>query len=154
MNYLEKNQLYTTRADGYTAEGAGVFHIEGRAVFVPGVLDGELWQVRIVKVTSSVVYGKGEELLEPSPERIEPDCGAYPRCGGCALRHMSYKEECDMKLRRVNDALQRIGGLELAAERIFPAGPDAASGNMMESAIRPAHMTVITLSRVFPLFLS
>ena len=72
-----------------------------------------------------MVYGKGEELLEPSPARMEPDCSAYPRCGGCALRHMSYEEEYAMKLQRVNDALQRIGGLELAAERILPAGPDA-----------------------------
>ena len=91
MPELIKNQILTARMDGYTSDGAGVCRAEGRAVFVPGALLGELWRLRIVKVTSSAVWGRGEELLEEAPERIRPDCSAYPRCGGCASRHMSYE---------------------------------------------------------------
>ena len=119
-----KNQIFTARMEGYTAQGLGVCRFDGRAVFVPGALRGEAWEVRVVKVTSAAVWGRGETLLEPSPARAEPDCAAYPRCGGCAARHMTYAEELDMKLRRVNDALRRIGGLDFAVEEILPAEGD------------------------------
>ncbi len=125
MQVLRKNDIRTARIDGYTAEGAGVCHIDGRAVFVPGALRGEEWEIRIVKVSASLAWGRGEKLLAASPARIEPDCGAYPRCGGCAARHMSYEEELSMKLLRVNDALSRIGGLELKIAEIIPAAWDA-----------------------------
>ena len=119
-----KNRIYTARMEGYTAQGMGVCRIGGRAVFVSGALDGELWEVRIVRVTSGAVWGRGEKLLEPSPARTEPACPVFPRCGGCSLRHMRYDEELKMKLRRVNDALRRIGGSDLCVEEIIPARED------------------------------
>ena len=125
MTQLKKNDIVSARMDGYTAQCYGVCRADGRVVFVPGALAGEQWKIRIVKVTSSAVWGRGEELLESSPARVVPDCAAYPRCGGCAARHMSYAEELDMKLRRVTDALRRIGGLELEPDAIIPAGADA-----------------------------
>ena len=124
MSEFVKNEIRTARMEGYTAQCHGVCRVEGRAVFVPGAMDGELWRVRITKVTSSAVWGRGEELLEPSPARIVPDCAAYPRCGGCAARHMSYGEELAMKLRRVNDAIRRIGGLDFTVPEILGADAD------------------------------
>ena len=114
-----KNQIYTARIEGYTSEADGVCRIGGRAVFVPRALVGELWQIRIVKVGSTAVYARGEKLLEASPEREEPDCPCYGRCGGCDCRHMRYDEELRFKLGRVNDALRRIGKQQLAITEIF-----------------------------------
>ena len=114
-----KNQIYTARIEGYTSEADGVCRIGGRAVFVPCALAGELWQVRIVKVSSSAVYARGEKLLESSPERAEPDCPSYGKCGGCDCRHMCYDEELRFKLGRVNDALRRIGKQQLAINEIY-----------------------------------
>ena len=124
LTELVKNRILTARMEGYTAQCQGVCRAEGRAVFVPGALAGELWRVRVTKVTASVVWGRGEELLEPSPARVTPDCAAYPLCGGCAARHMTYGEELQMKLRRVNDALRRIGGLDFSVDEILPAEGD------------------------------
>ena len=120
-----KNEIFTARMEGYTAQGHGVCRVLGRAVFVPGAMTGELWEVRILRVTSAAVWGRGERLLEPSPDRIEPDCGAFPRCGGCALRHMDYPSELEMKLRRVNDAIARIGKLDFSVSEILGAEDDA-----------------------------
>ena len=121
---LQKNQIHTARMTGYTARCHGVCRVEGRAVFVPGALADELWRVRNTKVTASAVWGRGEELIEPSPARVTPDCPVYPRCGGCAARHMSYPEELNMKLQRVNDSLRRIGGLDCTVREILPAEGD------------------------------
>ena len=121
MEQLAKNQIHSAVITGYTSEGAGVCRIGGRAVFVPGALEGEKCRVRILKVTGSAVYGRLEELISASPERIEPDCPVYGRCGGCGLLHMSYNEEKRFKLARVNDAILRIGGLDLHIDEIIAA---------------------------------
>lgn len=121
MEELKKNLTYTATVTGYTSTGAGVCRICGRAVFVPLVLMGEEWEVLIVKLTASAVYGKGVRLLRPSPERRSPNCPVFGRCGGCDLLHMSYEEELRFKLSRVNDALERVGGLELRLDEIIPA---------------------------------
>ena len=122
---LKKNEIYPVRITGYTSEGAGVCRIGERAVFVPGTILGEEWDVRIVRSTSAAVWGRGEALRAASARRTEPDCPVYPRCGGCALRHMDYEEELSLKLQRVNDALHRIGKLDFSVSGILPAPEDA-----------------------------
>ena len=125
MDTLKKNQIHTAQITGYASDGAGVCRICGRAVFVKGAIPGELWEVRILKVTASAVYGRGEKCLAPSPARREPACPVYRRCGGCSLLHMTYEEALRMKLGRVNDALARIGGLNFQIEEILGAeAPD------------------------------
>lgn len=125
MDELRKNQKYTAEITGYTSTGAGVARICGRAVFVDFAMFGELWEILIVKVSTSVVYGKGTRLISPSPERREPPCSVFGKCGGCDLMHMSYDEELRLKLKRVNDAIRHVGGLDfeigeiLGAESIF-----------------------------------
>ena len=121
MAELRKNDRIEAEITGYTSDGGGVCRAEGRAVFVPRAIPGERWRVRIVKVNRTAVWGRGEELLRPSPHRIEPACPAFGRCGGCACMHMTYDEELAFKLGRVNEALRRIGGLTLQAETILGA---------------------------------
>ena len=116
MEQLAKNQLHTAEITGYTSDGAGVCHIAGRAVFVKGALAGETWQVRILKVTANAVYGKAEQCLSPAPARTQPPCPVYRTCGGCSLQHMDYDEQLRMKLQRVNDARERIGGVSMPVQ--------------------------------------
>ena len=116
---LSKNQLHTVTIENWSADGAGVCRIDGRAVFVKGAIPGERWVVRILKVTNTAVFARGEELLEPSPERITPDCPVFGKCGGCVLRHVTYEEELRFKLSRVNEAYRRIAGLPLVADEII-----------------------------------
>lgn len=119
MNTLKKNEKYTVTIDGYNSEAQGVCRIDGRAVFVSRALPGEVWEIRILKVTNSAVFAKGEKLLSPSPFRAEPECGWFGKCGGCDCWHMSYEEELRFKLRRVNDALRHIGKQQLEAAEIL-----------------------------------
>jgi len=107
-----KNTVHTLEITGYTAEGMGVARLEGRVVFVPRVIQGEHWRVRLEKANKNVAWGRGMELLSPSPERLEPDCPLFGRCGGCQFRHMAYEEELRAKAQRVQDALTRLGGTE------------------------------------------
>ncbi|EWM53793.1 23S rRNA (uracil(1939)-C(5))-methyltransferase RlmD [Ruminococcus flavefaciens] len=107
----EKNQVYTAEITGLTSEGSGVCRIDGMAVFVPQTAVGDICGVKIVKVLKSYAFGKAEEILTPSPDRIEDNCPVYKKCGGCLLRHISYEAECRTKEGIVRDAFERIGGL-------------------------------------------
>ena len=116
---LMKNQVHQVNIESYTSEGLGVCRVGGRAVFVPGTIVGECWEIRLVKVTKTAVYARGEHLLTPSPERRDSLCPVFFRCGGCDLWHMSYEEELRFKLGRVNDALAHIGCQTLRADTIL-----------------------------------
>lgn len=119
---MQKNDIFTAACVGYTSEGAGVCRIDGRAVFVPQLIEGESAEIRILKVSNTAVYGKIERLLTASPERTEPDCPVYGKCGGCAVRHMSYREELRFKRQKVQNCLTRIGGIDIEADDIIGAG--------------------------------
>lgn len=118
---LKKNEIYTVRVEGYADGGAGVARIDGRVVFVAGALRGERVRALILKVNKNVAYAKAVEIIEPSAHRMDPDCPYFPRCGGCTFRHMEYAEEKQLKRERVQDALTRIGGSDVAVESIVGA---------------------------------
>jgi len=103
-----KNQLYTTEILGYSSDGQGIARIDGRAVFIPHAARGDIVDIRIVKVTNTAVYGKIEQIITPSPHRIEPTCSVAAQCGGCVYAHISYEEEFHAKTQQVVDALTRI----------------------------------------------
>jgi len=117
----KKNTVHPLDITGYTAEGMGVARLDGRVVFVPGTIRGERWQVRLEKVNKNVAWGRGVELLEASPERIEADCPLSGKCGGCQFRHMTYAEELEAKRQRVADALERVGGVTISVPAVLGA---------------------------------
>ena len=107
---MQKNEIYPAEVTGYTSEGLGVCRIEGRAVFVRGAIAGEKCRVRILKAGKTAVWGRLEQVLEPSPHRTAPACPWFGKCGGCDFLHMDYAEELRLKEQRVRDALTRLGG--------------------------------------------
>jgi len=118
---LEKNKQYVALVTDYTAEGQGVAHIEGCAVFLPNAIAGEKYTVRIEKVGKTWAAGKIVEVLEKSPHRVNRECPVAKLCGGCDFWHMDYHEETRLKADRVRQCLNRIGGESLDAVPILSA---------------------------------
>lgn len=122
MAHPLKNTEQIVTFTGYTSQGEGVGRLaDGLTVFVRGALAGERCRISLMKLSKSCAWGRLVQVLDPSPARITPDCPHYPKCGGCQLRHMTYQEELALKTRRVNDAFQRIGGLDLTVSCIHGA---------------------------------
>ena len=121
MEALEKGSVYTAVIDGYSSEGLGIARVNGAVVFVPHAVRGEEIDLRITKVMKTSCAGEIVKIHDPSPERMEPECPYAGKCGGCAYRHLTYPEELWAKRQRVQDALTRIGGLELTVEEILGA---------------------------------
>jgi 23S rRNA (uracil1939-C5)-methyltransferase len=108
---LRKDQTVQLEITGYSAEGSGVGRYQGIAVFVPLAAAGDRLKVKITRVAKNCAYGKIEKILSPSEDRIPADCPLFTRCGGCVYRHISYEAELRAKRQKVQDAMERIGGL-------------------------------------------
>ena len=110
MALVQKNEIVEIEITGMTAQGAGVGHYQGMAVFTPLTAPGDVARVRVVKAAKNYAYGRLEELVSPSADRMEPDCPCFAQCGGCCYRHITYEAELGIKAARVQDTLTRIGG--------------------------------------------
>ena len=129
---LKEGQAYPALIEGYASGGEGVARIDGMAVFVKGALRGERGSVLIEHIGHNAAWGRVERLLETSPARVEPDCPYYGSCGGCQFRHMTYAEELEAKRQRVEDALRRIGGADIAVPVIHGAEHTARYRNKVQ----------------------
>ncbi len=124
---MNKNDIISLTITSMTAQGSGVGKTaDGMAVFVPFSAIGDILEVRILKVKKTYAYGKIEKIITPSKSRIETDCPAFGKCGGCVYRHISYNSEKEIKRQRVVDAVERVGGLKgvkinevVANERLY-----------------------------------
>ena len=116
-----EGQLCRLVIDGYASDGAGVARLDGMVVFVQCGIRGEACDVRLTHVGRSALWGRVEEVVNPSPARIFPRCLHYTKCGGCQFRHMNYAEELEAKRIRVEDALRRLGGAEIHVSAILGA---------------------------------
>lgn len=112
---MRKNDCIRMTAEDLGANLEGICRPDGMPVFVPGMLPGEETSVRIVKPGKNYAFGRMESLPEfPSADRREPDCAAYPRCGGCDGRHMSYEATLRAKQKQVGDCFRHIAGIDAA----------------------------------------
>ena len=141
MSKLTKNSVHTVTIDGYSSTGQGVARLDGMVVFVKGALRGERCRISLMKVGKSCAWARIVEVLTPSSARVTPDCPHYPKCGGCGLRHMSYGEELEMKRQRVEDALQRLGGLDIGVDTILAAEHPERYRNKAVFPVSQGHAT-------------
>jgi 23S rRNA (uracil1939-C5)-methyltransferase len=92
--------------------GKGVAREQGKAVFVPYTIEGEIVSAEIMREKKQFAEAELVEVKQRSPDRVEPQCPYFGRCGGCAYQHISYEHQLAIKWRQVRDALQRIGKLK------------------------------------------
>jgi 23S rRNA (uracil1939-C5)-methyltransferase len=103
--------------------GKGVAREQGKAVFVPYAIEGELVSAKIVREKKQFAEAELVEVKQSSPDRVEPQCPYFGRCGGCVYQHISYEHQLAIKWLQVRDALQRIGKLKDVPMRPIIASP-------------------------------
>lgn len=118
---MKKNDIIELQMTAVSSEGAGIGRHEGFAIFVNGAAEGDIIKCRILKVKKTYAFGKIEEIITPSVHRIAPDCPTFSKCGGCVYRHITYSKECEIKQKKVEDCIRRIGGIDLPPQPIIAA---------------------------------
>ena len=117
---IEKNDDIEFTIDALGSEGQGIGRVDGYTVFVPLALPGEKIRAHVIKTTSGYGVAKLTEVMEPSKDRAQQDCPAYPRCGGCSMRHMSYAAQLAAKTKQVRDAFIRLGRFDGSEINVQP----------------------------------
>ena len=103
--------------------GKGVARIDGKAVFVPYVIDGESVRASIAREHKKFLEAELETVVTASPHRVEPRCPYFGRCGGCVYQHIEYEHQLALKWRQVKETLRRVGGLKEPPMRPFIPSP-------------------------------
>ena len=100
--------------------GAGIAKPDGWVVFVPFALPGERIRAKVWRNEANCSHADLVEILEPSPDRIEPHCRHFTTCGGCQYQHLPYEKQLEWKTRQVRELLLHMVGIE---EEVNPTIP-------------------------------
>jgi 23S rRNA (uracil1939-C5)-methyltransferase len=85
---------------------------DGRVVFIPGALPGEVVTVELVDERRDFARARLVEVVEPSPHRVAAPCPNVARgCGGCSWQHIALDAQRTARLDIVREALVRQGRL-------------------------------------------
>ena len=109
MEY-RKNDIVTLKIEDCGIDGEGIGKADGFTVFVKDAVIGDTVRAKIMKAKKNYGYGRLEEILEPSKDRVQPECQFARQCGGCQLQALSYEKQLEFKTNKVRGHLERIGG--------------------------------------------
>ena len=101
--------------------GAGVAKPDGWVVFVPFALPGERIRAKVWRNEANCSHADLVEILEPSPDRIEPHCRHFTTCGGCQYQHLPYEKQLEWKTRQVRELLLHMVGIEEEVNSTIPS---------------------------------
>src|SRR5206468_3662621 len=97
---FRKGDIVTLRIEDLALGGPGVARHEGFVVMVRRALPGDLVRAEITKLSKSHAEAKAVDLIERSPERVEPKCSHFGICGGCRWQDLSYPAQLAWKKRQ------------------------------------------------------
>ena len=107
---VKKNDIFPLTITDMGVGGEGIGKYEGMTFFVKDALIGDEIVARATKVKKNYGYARVEEITNPSPRRVEPECPLHRSCGGCQIQALSYAEQLAFKEQKVRNNLLRLGG--------------------------------------------
>lgn len=103
---------FTVRVEKMVYGGDGLAYHEGKPVFVPFVLPGEVLDVFPIQESRKLIRALPGEMKETAGERIEARCPYFARCGGCHYQHLPYEKQLALKVDILRETLRRLGKLD------------------------------------------
>ena len=113
MGKRDREILENVRIETVAAEGNALAHVNGKALFVPMAVPGDVVNVQVTHKKRNYMEGYILEMVEPSPMRMDPFCSHFGDCGGCRWQPIPYDKQLEFKQQQVIDQLTRIGKLDL-----------------------------------------
>lgn len=83
--------------------------INGKTVFIPYSIPGETLKIKIVSSKRDYDIAEIEEIIKPSPYRVNPPCKKYGKCGGCNLMHIADDYQRVLRTEVLRDSFKREG---------------------------------------------
>lgn len=104
-----------------TNEGTGLGRIDGWVVMVRFALPGERVCARVFRNHKNYSEADLTEIIHPSPDRREPVCPLFGRCGGCQYQHLDYPAQLDWKRRQVAELLLHLAKVDHPVDPVVPS---------------------------------
>ncbi len=111
MNF-KLGEKHIVQIIGMGENGEGIGKVDGFTFFVVGGVIGDTLNVKIDVLKKNYAIASIVEVIKESEYRQDSDCGHFPSCGGCQLRHINYDAQLMIKKNKVKDTLIRIGGID------------------------------------------
>jgi tRNA/tmRNA/rRNA uracil-C5-methylase (TrmA/RlmC/RlmD family) len=107
-------QELEVRVERIAHGGHAVARHDGRVIFVRHALPGELVRAEITEEQKSFLRADAVEIVEVSPDRVEPPCPLAHAggCGGCDFQHVALPAQRKLKGEVVAEQLRRLAGIE------------------------------------------
>lgn len=123
---IKKRQEIELEITDMAFGGKGLAKVDGYAVFVDQAVPSDRVLARIIKKKKNFAQARIIELIEPSPQRIEPPCSYAGYCGGCKWQFLTYEDQLKYKQQHVAESLEHIGLIHgvtvhptIASDKIF-----------------------------------
>lgn len=110
-------------AEKWVYGGDSLSRVDGRVVLTPYLIPGETARVEASEEKRGVVRAIARDIVTPSPDRVEPPCPYFFRCGGCHYQHASYGFQVQQKAIILREQLRRVGRFQYDGEIETLAGP-------------------------------
>ena len=109
---FKENQIITAEIVDIGHKGEAIGKSEGFTVFVDGAIKGDIVKAKITKSKKNYAAADLVEIVQPSPDRVEPRCSITGICGGCTIMSMAYDKQLELKKNLIHENLTRIGKIE------------------------------------------
>lgn len=103
-------------------DGEGVARVDGKVVFIPYTLKGEVVRAVVKQVKSRYVVASAIKIIVPSPRRVVPACPHYFKCGGCDTGHIADDYRREILLNELKNNLKKIADIDFAPHELISAG--------------------------------
>jgi 23S rRNA (uracil1939-C5)-methyltransferase len=113
---IELGERFEVTINKIVPGGLGIGFYEGNTIFVPLAAPGDKLRVVMSRTKGRSVFAEIEEVLEPSNERVEPECRYFGTCGGCDFMQLGYDAQLRAKVGIIRDCLERIGKIDFQDE--------------------------------------
>ncbi len=107
---MKKNDTAVVKITDIGVNGEGIGKVDGYTLFIKDAVIGDTVEAKVMKAKKNYGYARLMEIIEPSPDHVEPKCPFARRCGGCQIQEMSYERQLAFKEQKVRGNLERIGG--------------------------------------------
>lgn len=88
-------------------QAMGIAKINGKVVFIPKVIVGDIVDIDIIKEYKNYSIGKVNKIIKKSTKRVNVLCPYYDVCGGCSISAYTYQDELEYKVNNVIDIFKR-----------------------------------------------
>lgn len=101
LKQLDRGDSLTVTIERFNNKYLGETDLQKKTVVVPGSIPGETIRGEVIRNWKRRLLLKPVEILNPSRDRVTPECKHFTTCAGCQFQHISYEKQLDIKESRL-----------------------------------------------------